>query len=80
MKLRSNTQFSQAFKSDNFFSALHGTAGRKKKAPEPQQLRFRGHQKVYFIWQYDKYLLSGFLLSLPSGIDIIHIGHERRRR
>ena len=24
MKLRSNTQFSQAFKSDNFFSALQG--------------------------------------------------------
>lgn len=25
MKLRSNTQFSQAFKSDNFFSALSGS-------------------------------------------------------
>lgn len=27
MKLRSNTQFSQAFKSDNFFSALTGIRG-----------------------------------------------------
>ena len=27
MKLRSNTQFSQAFKSDNFFSALHEATG-----------------------------------------------------
>lgn len=32
MKLRSNTQFSQAFKSDNFFSALGSSRGSAEKA------------------------------------------------
>lgn len=55
MKLRSNTQFSQAFKSDNFFSALHGTAGRKKR------LRNRSNYDSEAI---KRYTLSGNTTSI----------------